>query len=322
MDEVFFRGLGLPDPKYNLKAGSGTHAEETANMLIGIERILKEESPDLVLLQGDTNTVLAGSLAASKLHIPVGHVEAGLRSFDRNMPEELNRIVADHLSDYLFAPTTNARKNLLKEGIRNSSVYVTGNTIVDVIKQNMALIDGAKITHITNSRPYILCTLHREENVDNPQRLHSILQGLELLYSKLGIDIIYPMHPRTKSRLSQNNYSLPRGLRTTDPLDYITFLKLEQQALLILTDSGGVQEEACILKVPCVTIRENTERPETLQVGANVIAGTAPSRILSKVRLMLKVQRSWPNPFGDGTAAKRIINILEKKAKRSHLFAD
>jgi len=312
MDKIFFTDLNLPEPRYNLGIGSGSHAEETGRMLIGIESILKEELPDIVLLQGDTNTTLAGALAASKLHMRLGHVESGLRSFDRTMPEEINRIVADHLSNYLFAPTENASKNLIREGIDSSSIFITGNTIVDSIYSNMQFIMKKDINWLTESKSYFLLTLHREENVDNSEKLRNIFYALSLIYSNFGIRIIYPMHPRTEKRVKENKLSIPEGVEVTRPLDYFTFLKLESQAKLVLTDSGGVQEEACILRVPCVTLRNNTERPETVDVGANVLAGTEPSLILEKVKIMLEVKSNWPNPFGDGKASNRIVQILNQ----------
>ncbi len=313
MDAVFLEGLKLPQPKYNLGVGSGTHAEETGKMLIGIEEVLMKERPDVVLVEGDTNTVLAGALAAAKLHIRVGHVEAGLRSFDRRMPEEINRTVADHVSDYLFAPTEGARRNLLREGIPEERVFVTGNTIVDALQQNLKLAKESISKEVADFGPHLLCTLHREENVDDPARLKGIFRGLELVHSKLGVKIVYPMHPRTRSRCREHGIEPPEGTQVVEPLDYFSFLKLESEARLILTDSGGVQEEACILKVPCVTIRENTERPETVEVGANVVAGVEPEGIARAASMMMERRRDWTQPFGDGHAAERIVRILEEK---------
>ncbi|MGQ9744215.1 MAG: non-hydrolyzing UDP-N-acetylglucosamine 2-epimerase [Candidatus Bathycorpusculaceae bacterium] len=312
MDDVFFEQLSLTKPKYNLKVGSGTHAEETGRMLIGLERILQAERPDVVLVEGDTNTVLAGALAAAKLRVRVGHVEAGLRSYDREMPEEVNRLIVDHVSDYLFAPTGRARDNLLREGIAESKIFVTGNTIVDAIMQNIKLAEefGPR-----NGVPdeYFLVTLHRQENVDREERLRRILRGLELLASSFEAPIIFPIHPRTANRIRDLGIQLDSSIRLVEPFDYLGFLWLLKNARLVLTDSGGVQEEACILKVPCVTIRYNTERPETVDVGANIIAGTEPKSILEKARLMLERDRCWENPFGDGRAACRIVEILRRK---------
>jgi len=312
MDRIFFEQLRLPEPKYNLEVGSGSHAEQTGKMMIGIEQVLMKEEPDIVLVQGDTNTVLAGALAAVKLMIKIGHVEAGLRSFNREMPEEINRLLTDHISDYLFAPTKNAKQNLLNEGIDQHKIYVTGNTIVDAINQNLQLAKNSKILDLLNlnRREYFLLTLHRQENVDKEYRLKKIIKGVTLLAREFDIPIIYPIHPRSRKRLEQFNIKIDKKIKLIEPLDYFSFLNLESNAKLILTDSGGVQEEACILKVPCVTLRYSTERPETIKVGANILAGSEPSSILEKVKIMLKKPRNWPNPFGDGTASIKIINIL------------
>jgi len=310
MDRVFFEQLNLPQPKCNLKVGSGTHAEETGRMLIGIEKVLVEEEPDIVLVEGDTNTVLAGALAASKLLLRVGHVEAGLRSFDKTMPEEINRVLTDHVSDYLFAPTEVAKSNLLREGIEERKIYVTGNTIVDAVHQNLKLAESVDTISKLGIDRYLLVTLHRQENVDNPNRLRSIMKGLELASEDLNLPVVYPVHPRTRKRLKDNNIALSSKLVLLDPVDYLSFLKLESRADLILTDSGGVQEEACILRVPCVTLRDSTERPETVDVGANVLAGALPKSILEKARSMIFRRRDWANPFGDGRASQRIVDII------------
>jgi UDP-N-acetylglucosamine 2-epimerase (non-hydrolysing) len=314
MDRVFFEQLKIPQPKYNLKVGSGTHAEETGKIMIGVERVLLKEKPDVVLVEGDTNTVLAGALASVKVGLPVGHVEAGLRSFDRGMPEEINRVVADHVSNLLFAPTERAKENLLREGVDEGKVFVTGNTIVDAVYQNLefaesilgkSVFEGLGVT----DGDYFLATIHRQENVDNPKRFRDIVEGLKLVQEYFGLPIIYPIHPRSRRRMEE--YGLDPGrVIITEPLDYLSFLFLESRAKLILTDSGGVQEEACILKVPCVTLRDNTERPETLEVGANVLAGTNPMNILEKVCMMLERPRNWTNPFGDGRAGGKIVELI------------
>lgn len=315
LDKIFFEELELPEVKYNLDVGSGSHAEETGKMLIDIEKILKEEKPDVVLVEGDTNTVLAGALAASKLHIKVGHVEAGLRSYDRSMPEEINRVLADHVSDYLFAPTEKAKVNLLKEGIEEDKIFVTGNTIVDAVYQNLEIarrkVDILKKLNL-NSEGYFLVTAHRQENVDNKERLKGILDGLELVYHKYNFPIIYPIHPRTMKRIEEFGLEVPNGVELIEPLGFLEFLRLEANAKLVLTDSGGVQEETCILKVPCVTLRDSTERPETLEVGSNVLAGVNQEKILEGVKIMLSKERNWKNPFGDGKAGERIVNIVSK----------
>ncbi|MEM3713292.1 MAG: UDP-N-acetylglucosamine 2-epimerase (non-hydrolyzing) [Thermoproteota archaeon] len=315
MNNVFFEQLRLPQPKYNLEVGSGTHAEETGKMLMGIEKVLKEEKPDIILVEGDTNTVLAGALAACKLRIKIGHVEAGLRSYDREMPEEINRVLTDHVSDYLFTPTEKAKNNLLREGISEKKIFVTGNTIVDAVYQNIKLAEekSSILEAIgVNGNDYFLVTIHRQENVDNIQRFRNILEGLKLLHREFDLPVIYPAHPRAKKRIQEYGLSND-SLTMIEPLDYLSFLQLESKARLILTDSGGVQEEACILKVPCVTLRYNTERPETLDVGANVIAGTEPENILEKTRIMMERSKSWENPFGDGRSAERIVNIINSQ---------
>ena len=312
MDEVFFEQLKLPQPKYNLKVGSGSHGEQTGKMLIELERVLLMAQPNVVLVQGDTNTTLAGALAASKIRIEIGHVEAGLRSFDREMPEEVNRLLVDHLSDFLFAPTERARQNLLSEGIDGSRIHVTGNTVVDAVYQNLELAKRSNVLSKFDlkNNGYFLLTLHRQENVDRVDRLKSILKGVELASKEFDLPVVYPIHPRTLKMLKQFQLKVGGGLLVIDPLDYLSFLKLESEARLILTDSGGVQEEACILKVPCVTLRYNTERPETLEVGSNVLAGTEPKSIVEKVGLMLNRERKWSNPFGDGYASQRIVSII------------
>jgi UDP-N-acetylglucosamine 2-epimerase (non-hydrolysing) len=317
MDQVFFEQLKLPQPKYNLKVGSGTHAEETGRMIIGVERVLVEEKPDVVLVEGDTNTVLAGALASVKVGVTVGHVEAGLRSFDRGMPEEINRVVADHVSHLLFAPTERARENLLREGVDEGKVFVTGNTIVDAVYQNLKLAESGLGKGVLEGLgvadgDYFLATVHRQENVDDPRRFKGIVDGLKLVQEYFGLPVIYPIHPRSRRRMEE--YGLDaEGIVLTEPLDYLSFLFLESRAKLIFTDSGGVQEEACILRVPCVTLRDNTERPETLEVGANTLAGVDPQRILEEAKTMIEVGRGWSNPFGDGRAGERIVGILEER---------
>ena len=314
LDKIFFEELELPLPDYNLEVGSGSHAEGTARMLIGIEKILEEEMPDVILVEGDTNTVLAGALTASKLHIKVGHVEAGLRSYDKTMPEEINRVLADHVSDYLFAPTEKAKENLLREGIGENKIFITGNTIVDAVYQNLE-IAGRKMNILMrlnlNPEKYFLVTTHRQENVDVKNRLKSILDGLELVHHEFNLPLIYPIHPRTMKRLKEFGLEVPEGVELIEPPGFLEFLQLEAHAKLVLTDSGGVQEETCILRVPCVTLRDNTERPETLEVGSNVLAGTKRNEILDGVKFMVSKEKIWKNPFGDGMAGERIMNILK-----------
>lgn len=312
MDKVFFDDLSLPPAEYNLDVGSGTHAGQTGKILAGVEDVLQKDRPDVILVQGDTNTVMAAALAASKMGVRVGHVEAGLRSGDRTMPEEVNRVVADHVSDYLFAPTEEARKNLSKEGI-DRGVFMTGNTIVDAVQENRKLAN-AKTSVLENlglkPRTYVLVTAHRQENVDSKERLTKIFDALEMVGKETGLSVIFPAHPRTVARM--NEFGLkPRGVSVLKPFGFLDFLQVEAGARLAITDSGGVQEETCILGVPCVTIRENTERPETVSVGANMLAGTDPEKILLAVWSMMNRKSSWSNPFGDGKAAAHILDVIE-----------
>jgi UDP-N-acetylglucosamine 2-epimerase (non-hydrolysing) len=311
MDKVFFEELDLPAPKFNLDVGSGTHAEQTGRIMVGVERVLRDMNPDIVLVQGDTNTVLAASLAASKMHIMVGHIEAGLRSFDRRMPEEINRVLADHVSGALFVPTQVAKENLLREGI-TEGIWVTGNTIVDAVFQTLdkARIKSDALQRLgLGPRDFILATVHRQENVDEIAKLRNILLGLGKVADGLGFPVVLPVHPRTRKMIDE--FALhPDGIVCIPSLGFLDFLLLESNAELVLTDSGGVQEEACILRVPCVTLRENTERPETLKVGSNILAGTDSDMILEKARSMLTVRRDWENPFGDGMASRRIIEVV------------
>lgn len=310
MDKVFFDQLNLPEAKYNLDTGSGIHGVQTARMLAGIEKVLIEEKPDAVLVEGDTNTVLAGALSACKLHIKVGHVEAGLRSYDRQMPEEINRILTDHCSDYLFAPTEKSSQILLSEGIAREKISVTGNTIVDAVYQNLKLsrIDILKNLGLQQKR-YILVTAHRQENVDCPEKFKDILEGINLVSKELELPVIYPIHPRSMNMMKQFGLNTNHSINFIEPLDYLGFLQLEANARLVLTDSGGVQEEACILNVPCVTLRDNTERPETIDVGSNILAGTEPEIIMKCAMGMLSRKNGWSNPFGDGKASDRIVKV-------------
>ena len=313
LDRIFFKELDLPAPRYNLEVGSGSHAEEIGKMLTGIEKILLDEKPDIAIVEGDTNTVLAGALASTKLHIKVGHVEAGLRSYDRTMPEEINRVLTDHCSDYLFAPTENAKENLLKEGISTDKIFVTGNTIVDALYQNLEMAKRKTDIFKTlglEKREYFLVTAHRQENVDVQERLKGILNGLELIYREFNIPIIYPIHPRTVKRIKKFRLKIPKGIEIIEPLGFLEFLQLEANAKLVLADSGGVQEETCILRVPCVTLRDNTERPETLKVGSNILTGTNEEKILEGVNIMLNREKNWINPFGDGTAGEKICGYI------------
>ncbi|MEF8801948.1 non-hydrolyzing UDP-N-acetylglucosamine 2-epimerase [Natronomonas sp.] len=313
LDSVFFNQLELPEPDVNLAVGSGSHGEQTGEMLIRMERVLEDMAPEVVLVQGDTNSVLAGAIAASKMDVELGHVEAGLRSFDRDMPEEINRIVADHVSTYLFAPTDGSRRQLLDEGIPEARITVTGNTVVDAVYRNQEI--ARRRSNVIpelglRGTEYFLMTAHRAENVDDEGRFREILQGAAQAGQAHGAEVIYPIHPRARDRLEAFDLEVPDQIRTIPPQEYLDFLRLEAEATLILTDSGGVQEEACILGVPCVTMRDSTERPETIDVGANTLCRPDADTIVRGVAEMTNADTEWENPFGDGNAGGRIVAEL------------
>lgn len=312
LDQVFFDQLSLPEPDYNLEVGSLGHGEQTGQMLTGIERILLDETPDVVLVQGDTNSTLAGALAATKLHIDVGHVEAGLRSFDREMPEEINRLATDHISDYLFAPTEESRQYLERESV-GGEIVVTGNTVVDTLYQYRDVVrreSDVLDEHDLQSGEFYLLTAHRAENVDNAESFEKLLTGVARFAERTGRDVIYPVHPRATSGLEEFDIEVPESIRTIEPLEFLDFLCLESEAALAFTDSGGVQEETCILGTPCVTLRYSTERPETVHVGANCLAGLEPDDICDAAETMVEKSGDWPVPFGDGHASERILDTV------------
>lgn len=315
LDDIFFTELKLPIPRYHLVSKAKTQGESVAKMLMGIEKILLREHPDVVLVQGDTNSGLAGTLAATKIGIPVGHIEAGLRSYDRTMPEEVNRMIIDHCSDFLFPPTATSKKNLIKEGVSPKKIWITGNTIVDAVEvygQNISL--GGAILKKLEVRPqaYILLTIHRAENTNSKEKVEEILKGVEDVARKEDMLCIFPVHPRTKKLLDTGHCIIPPSIKVINPVGYFDFLALEASANIIFTDSGGVQEESCILRVPCVTLRENTERPETIEVGANVLVGTSAKKIFLGANKMLQKKRIWRNPFGSGKAAKLIVDKIDQ----------
>ncbi len=319
LDEQMFADLELPQPKYNLGVGGQPYRKQVGLMTKEIERVLEKEHPDVALVQGDTISVLSGAMAANKLGIKVGHHEAGLRSHDITMLEEINRVIVDHLSHYLFVPTPDALKNLHQEGRDPSKIHVTGNTVVDAVHQNLELAHKKKdVLKKLNlkSKEYFLATAHRAENVDDPKRLAGIIEGLSLVSREFKLPVVFSAHPRTKNKISEFGIAIPDNIRLVEPLGFLEFLQLEKNARLILTDSGGLQEEAFIMRVPCVTMRDNTERPETVEYGANVVAGTEPDKILEAAKLMMGKDlnlQEWDNPFGDGTAGEKIIEILLSK---------
>ncbi len=314
MDAIFLSELALPNAKYNLGIGSGTHGNMTGRMLIEVEKIFLDEKPSLLIVQGDTNTVLAVSLAATKLHIPIAHVEAGLRSYTR-IPEETNRVLTDRISDFCFAPTEKQKEILISEGIRPENIYVVGNTVVDAVLQNLKIAkEKSNPLKKFNLEPkkYFLITSHREENVDNKEKLENILHALSEIQKKYNLTAFFPIHPRTKKRIEEFALQPPSNIIFTEPLGYLEMLVLMENARIILTDSGGIQEEACTLRIPCVTMREATERPESVEVGGNIVVGTDRDKIIEGVETMLKEQINWRNPFGDGHAGEKITEIIEK----------
>ena len=315
MDQVFFDNLNLEEPKYNLNVGSGSQGEQFANIVKNAEVVLLNEGPDLVLVQGDTNSVFASALIASRQKIKVGHVEAGLRSFDRNMPEEINRILTDQISDLLFCPTPEAMQNAIKDNINKRKLFVTGNTIVDAVIQNKELArERSTIMRMLDleNKGYFLVTIHRQENTDHKINLLNIITALDKIKNKYNLPIIYPIHPRTRKMLTHFRINIPESIKLINALDFFNFLVLESNARLILTDSGGIQEESCILKVPCATLRDSTERPETIDVGSNILTGNEPKKILSSVDIMLNKKNTWKNPYGDGKSGEKIVTIIQK----------
>ncbi|MEM1990627.1 MAG: UDP-N-acetylglucosamine 2-epimerase (non-hydrolyzing) [Candidatus Bathyarchaeia archaeon] len=320
LSRVFFEEFGLDEPDVNLMVGSGSHAEQTARVMLGLERAIMDYSPSVVVAEGDTNTVLAAALVSVKCLTPFAHVEAGLRSWSMVMPEEVNRRVADALASLHFAPTRWAALNLLFEGISSRSVHVTGNTVVDALQELMG-----KVSELSNNvlsrynlerGNFILATLHRAENTNNPERLKSILEALDELSQYYPI--VFPIHPRTRSAAARFGLSkcLSR-IRVMEPLGYFEFLALLSNCRVVLTDSGGVQEEAFTLKVPTVTLRYNTERPETTLYGINVLAGAEKDRIVKLALMQAERAKeirglSFENPLGDGQAGKRIAQLLRE----------
>jgi UDP-N-acetylglucosamine 2-epimerase (non-hydrolysing) len=316
LDAVFFHQLGLPTPEYNLDIGSASHGKQTGQMVAEIESVLEAEQPDVVLVQGDTNSVLAGTIAATKLDgTKVGHVEAGLRSFDREMPEEVNRRLADHAADYLFPPTKGSREQLLSEDLPAEWITVTGNTIVDAVQQYVEIAHDPSdvLSELGVEGRFALLTAHRAENVDNRDRFVALLDSVTEAAKEHDLLIVYPIHPRAEKRISKFDIEVPDQIKIVEPQDFLDFLVLEAEATIVFTDSGGVQEESCILRTPCVTLRDNTERPETVDVGANRIVGVESADVAEGIQEMLTIDPNWENPFGDGNAAEIILDTLGYK---------
>jgi len=312
MSDVFFEELEIPRPAYHLGIGGGTHGQNTGRMLEAIEKVLLDQRPDWVLVYGDTDSTLAGAVAAAKLHIPVAHVEAGLRSFNRSMPEEINRVLTDHAASLLFAPTDVAVSHLANEGLSGGSVCCVGDVMNDA-----ALFYGAKAeatSTILSSlgltpKSYVLATIHRAESTDNPSRLRNILEG----FAQFAGDIVLPLHPRTRTRLAATGLTLPANVRSVEPVGYLDMVMLEKNACLIATDSGGVQKEAFFHGIPCVTLRAETEWTELVEAGWNRLAAPSDSGNIARAMLAARGTVGAPiTPYGDGDAAGKIAALLAK----------
>ena len=310
---AFLDDLGMPDPTVNLGVGSGSHAEQTAGVMVAFERYLVDRSPEAVLVVGDVNSTLAATLAATKLHIPVGHVEAGLRSRDWTMPEEINRMVVDRLSCWLFTPSADADANLVAEGIPEDRIHLVGNVMIDTL---LSLLPEARSRHFAvierlglKTDRYAVLTLHRPATVDFPDRLAQALEGVAAVGRELPV--LFPVHPRTVSKMQSTGHSLPDGVMPLDPMGYLDFLALMDGAALVLTDSGGMQEETSVLGVPCLTMRSTTERPITVELGTNHVVGIDPAEIAKWAAEALNRERSPAEiPLWDGDAAVRIAGVM------------
>lgn len=320
LDTDFFRDLQLPPPDYRLSTIYTTSAQQVGSMMIELEKVLQQIKPDLVMVQGDVNSAQAGALTASKLNIPLAHIEAGLRSYDNRMQEEHNRKVCDHLAQLHFVPTELQKNILLKESISKESIHVVGNTVCDALSEFKNKSSEKEYSLLgLEQKKYILVTLHRPENVDKPAEMQNILRGIEMIHTTHRQRIIFPMHPRTRKQIKQKNITIPVCIEIIEPLGYLEFLTLIKNAAMVITDSGGIQEEACILNVPCVTTRISTERPETVEIGANLVVGTTPNAIVKGATTMLSKQTNWTHPFGDGKSGQKIVSLcltfLSKRIK-------
>lgn len=315
MSELFFQQLSLPNPDSHLGVGSGTHAQQTAAILTGIESELMQHRPDVLVVYGDVNSTMGATLAAAKLHVPVAHVEAGLRSFDRRMPEEINRLVTDTLASLLFTPSADGDENLKREGV-TGKIHRVGNVMIDTLVRLLPIANASELLRRLNiSPPFVLVTLHRPATVDDPVVLEGVLSALASIAT--DFPVIFPVHPRTRARLEKKWLSTP-GLHLIEPAGYLEFLALERDAKLVITDSGGVQEETTFLGVPCITVRDTTERPVTVTTGTNEIIGLDPNRMLSTARHRLgspPAKKQIPELW-DGHAAGRIAAILVDTFKK------
>ena len=309
MSDLFFRQLKIPAPNLNLEVGSGRHGAQTGAMLAGIEDAALDYKPDWMLIYGDTNSTLAGAIVAAKLHIPVAHVEAGLRSYDRRMPEEINRVVADHVSTLLLCPTEVAVVNLGREGVADG-VLMVGDVMFDAFRENLEIArQSSRILEKSKLEPnsYQLLTIHRAENVDHPALLRAILSGV----SESGRNVVFPVHPRTRAAFAKTGVEPGPNVTLIDPVGYLEMLVLEENAEAIVTDSGGVQKEAYFAGKPCITLRERTEWTETVQAGWNVLVGTDTKAIAEAMR-NFRPKGERPDLFGDGHAAERVVDALSR----------
>lgn len=328
LSDIFFRQMGIPEPQVNLEVGSGSHASQTAEVLRRIEPVLLERKPDLALVVGDVNSTIAVGLAAVKLGIPLAHVEAGLRSFDRTMPEEINRILTDAIADYLFVTEEDAIGHLLKEGRPREAIHFVGNVMIDSLQYFLPMAQksaiGAELALAPNGnwQRFAVLTLHRPSNVDSTEKLAELLGAIEAIAAEAPV--IFPVHPRTQQRLAQAGIRHNAKLRLIAPVGYLDFLCLLSKATLVLTDSGGIQEETTALGVPCLTLRENTERPITISQGTNLLVGTQPGKIVAAAREILagRSKAGRVPPLWDGHAAERIVEILLRLVpRREHAVA-
>lgn len=315
-DKLFFEQLNFPKPDYHLKVGSGTQAQQLASMVERFERVLIKEKPNLVFSFSDANPALSG-IVASKMGIKVAHLEAGMRSYDWRMPEEKNRRLMDSISDYLFAPTATTRQNLVDEGIPSHRIFQVGKLIWDVLYEFRHQIDRNDIMEKLDvkKKDYFLVTAHRPENVGVRTPLKNILESLAEMYKKYGKRVIFPIHPRSRASIKKFKLKVPNGVTLTDPLGFLEFSNLEKNAFCCVTDSGTVQEDSCIFKTPCVTMRISTERAETVQVGSNIVAGLNKKHILEAVEIMINRKPNWKHPYGSPDAARKIVSVLEKHKK-------
>lgn len=315
MSDLFFRELNMPMPDINLGVGSGSHAEQTAKIMIEIEKVFVHEPPDWLVVFGDVNSTMAASLVAAKLLIPIAHVEAGLRSFDMAMPEEINRIVTDRISDLLFVTEPSGVRNLKDEGVPDAKVRVVGNIMIDSLVASLEACKSSTILETLKVTPgsYICMTLHRPSNVDNPELLRELLSMILTIAEQ--IRIIFPCHPRTRKELAGLGFEETKhpNLTLIEPLGYLDFLRLQSSCRLVLTDSGGVQEETTYLKIPCITMRHSTERPVTVDVGSNILTGPNPDKVLAAVSEILagKAKEGRIPHLWDGHAAERIVDVLK-----------